>query len=221
MQGGLSGGGGRERTGPGRGRALESRARLGSSGPESAVHGCHSQGSGACGAERAGGPGAAGQAAMVGAGGGEGGSRCRAPRVRVWSGPGPRGYAPQSFCGGAAPHRGPAGSSPAPVPGSDSARPVRSAVANGGSFRRRRRRRRPPRSGGRAGGAGGAGAGEPVRDGGRGGAGSGRGEVAAAAHPRPAPHEQVSPEAGASVRARERVEGGEWPRRGGVHSGKE
>lgn len=67
----------------------------------------------------------------------------------------------------------------------------------------------------RAGGAGGAGAGEPVRDGGRGGAGSGR-EVAAAAHPRPAPHEQVSPEAGASVRARGRVEGGEWPRKGSV-----
>lgn len=214
-KGGSRAAGGRERTGPGRGRALESRARLGSSGPESAVHGCHSRGSGACGAERAGGPGAAGRAAMVGAGGGEGGSRCRAPRVRVWSGPGPWGYAPQSFCGGAAPHRGPAGSSPAPVPGSDSARPVRSAVANGGSFRRRRRRR-PPRSGGRAGGAG---AGEPVRDGGRGGAGSGRGEVAAAAHPRPAPHEQVSPEAGASVRARERVEGGEWPRRGGCARG--
>lgn len=72
----------------------------------------------------------------------------------------------------------------------------------------------------RAGGAGGAGAGEPVRDGGRGGAGSGRGEVAAAAHPRPAPHEQVSPEAGVSVRARGRVEGGEWPRKGGVHTGR-
>jgi hypothetical protein len=53
--------------------------------------------------------------------------------------------------------------------------------------------------------AGGAGAGEPVRDGGRGGAGRER-EGAAAAHPRPALHEQVSPGAG---RVCEPGEGGE------------
>lgn len=78
----------------------------------------------------------------------EGGSGYRAPRVRVRSGPGPRGYKPRSSCAGAAPHRRLPGPSPAPAPAP--ARPVRSAVANGGSFRRRRRRR-PPRSGGRAG----------------------------------------------------------------------
>lgn len=55
--------------------------------------------------------------------------------------------------------------------------------------------------------AGGAGAGEPVRDGGRGGAGRGSGgEGAAAAHPRPAQHEQVSPGAGRVCETRE--EGG-------------
>lgn len=55
--------------------------------------------------------------------------------------------------------------------------------------------------------AGGAGAAEPVRDGGRGGAGRGSGgEGAAAAHPRPAQHEQVSPGAGRVCETRE--EGG-------------
>lgn len=57
----------------------------------------------------------------------------------------------------------------------------------------------------------------------KGGAGrrGGRGkEEAAAAHPRPAPHEQVSLEAGATVRARGRKEGGECPRKGSVQTGR-
>lgn len=145
---------------------------------------------------------------MARAVGGEGGSGCRAPRVRVRGGPGSRGYAPRSSCGGAAPHRRPPGPSPAPARGSGSARAL-----GGGKWRllpAAAAAETPPERR-----AGGAGAGEPVRDGGRGGAGKGRGgEVAAAAHPRPARHEQVSPEAGASVRARGRVEGEEWPRKG-------